>query len=159
MKFMKPGHSLNGKRGQSLIEMALLLPVVFLTFVLMLQLLWLIRVKLVFQLSASQLAHTVAVGRYVQAKAIAELAWQFRNEIRQTQGIPSTPKLTIFRMGRLPSYPFPSVGSWSGEGKIASVNLSFHVFPKWFLRSGLPSPKVIGYAELPFEPEIPVYEE
>lgn len=139
--------------GQSLVEFSLVLPAAFLMILLMLELFFIARTKLVLGFCADRIARAAAAQGnpiYVEGQ---ELATHFT--IGPLWGIPFPAQISTERLPQWPAYSgLTVVKPLDQGGQLAVVDLSYQVFPKlWFLDLIMVRP-LGAHVELPVEPEV-----
>jgi hypothetical protein len=141
--------------GQSLVEFSLVLPAVFFMILLMFELFFIVRTKLVLGFSADRIARAAATqdGNPVIVEG-QQLIKHFT--LGPLWGIPFPARLSAEPLPRWPAYSgLTVVKSLDQGGRLAVVDLSYQVFPKlWFMDLILVHP-LGAHVELPQEPEVP----
>jgi len=141
-------------RGQALVEFSLVLPAAFFMILLMLELFFIARTKLVLGFSADRIARAAAAQGSPALVEAREFATHFT--VGPLWGIPLPGKMSVEPLPKWPAYSgLTVVKPLDQGGRLSVVDLSFRVFPKlWFL--DLITVQPLGaHAELPEEPDIP----
>lgn len=141
-------------RGQSLVEFSLVLPAAFFMILLMFELFFMARTKLVLGFSADRIARAAAAQGnpvYVEGQ---ELARHFT--VGPPWGIPLPGRRSAEPLPRWPAYSGPTVVKPLDQGgRLAVVDLSYQVFPKLWLMNLITVRPLGARVELPEEPEVP----
>jgi hypothetical protein len=134
-------------RGQAIVEMALLIPLVFVLLACMLQILLVIHLHMKMQHSAVMMAQTIAFGQKQILAEPAILAY-YGNSLRW--GIPlahsETPPLTAWRH-------YKGVDTATENNCMAVSEVTCPLFANWFASVGLKPIILRAHAEFPCEPQ------
>lgn len=141
--------------GQSLVEFSLVLPAAFLMILLMFELFYIARTKLVLGFCADRVVRAAAVQEglpvIVEAKVFAK-----HFTVGPFWGIPLPGRLSVEPLPRWPAYSGPTVVKPLDQGgSLAVVDLSYQVFPKLWLLDLIRVSPLGAHVELPQEPEVP----
>jgi hypothetical protein len=142
------------ERGQSLVEFSLVLPAAFFMILLMFELFFIVRTKLVLGFSADRVARAAAAQGDPLFVEGQEFVRHFT--VGPLWGIPQPGKISVESLPRWPAYSGLSVVKpLDRGGQLAMVDLSYRVFPKfWFLDLIMVRP-LGAHVERPEEPEVP----
>ena len=141
-------------RGQSLVEFSLVLPAAFFMILLMFELFFITRTKLVLGFSADRIARAAAAQGNPVYVECQELARHFT--VGPQWGIPLRARISAEPLPQWPAYSgLTVVKPLDPGGRLAVVDLSYQVFPKlWFMDLIMVHP-LGAHVELPAEPEVP----
>jgi len=140
-------------RGQSLVEFSLVLPAAFLTVLLLLELFFIARVKLVMGFSADRVARAAAAHGHPSVVAADQILRHF--SAGPAWGTLWPPRLSPEALPQGPGYPFLVIKPLNAPLRLSVVDLSFSVFPKKWFGGWIGVPALGAHVELPEEPEIP----
>ena len=134
------------QEGQTLVEIALVFPLILLMLACMLQLVLLIRLHMMLHRSAVQMAAQIAMGRPASDVEASELV-QYRHTLRWGVPIPNV------HTEPLPSWRrYRGIQTASQDNCRAVADLSFPLTGSWFASVGLRPLVLHARAVLPCEP-------
>ena len=135
-----------GPHGQALVETALLLPIVFLTLALLLQLALLMFLHVKLQGSSLRLARHLALGQPPLVAEAGTLA-EFRRDGRWGFLMPKSARRD------LPEWrTYKGKGTASEKNCLAVADLTWSLRGSWYLSAGLPLTLLHAHDEIPCEP-------
>jgi Flp pilus assembly protein TadG len=143
------------ERGQSLVEWALLFPLIFMTLVVLFQLFFVAQKKILLTQEAAQKAYAAAIGESSMQKALDSMK-QTMSDIQNSSrwGVVGLPSI---RPGPLTAWrPYPGIGTYQMPGSLVLVDLNYFVFNHAVFGGTLLSDlRLQAHSELPKEPDIP----
>lgn len=137
--------------GQSLVETALLLPIVFLTLALFLQLLLVVFMQMNLQRSAARVAHRLALGQPSWRAVAPEMA-VYGRALRWGRPAPGRFGGRSVPLEGWKPYPGPLAAT--PKNCLAIADLSYQLFGDWYVRAGIKPLRLSAHAEMPCEPSI-----
>jgi hypothetical protein len=141
------------RSGQSLVEFSLVLPAAFFMILLMLELFFIARTKLVLGFSADRIARAAAAQGNPISVEVDQFAKHFT--VGPLWGMPLPGQISAESLPQWPAYSgLTVVKPLDQGGHLSVVDLSYQVLPKHWFMDWITVPTLGAHVELPQEPEI-----